>query len=173
MYELDFVSYVAFQLSCGWSTVSTCIFWELSCYILFFNTLCPWSHGPLARYVNLRTVHVLGMPGTFSPPPTSKKTASKRPRHAPRHVRHVRAEMHVGIANPRWWGKRSRYSQRMRNLQFYVSGKRPMAHPHLFCQRSYLNCKVLEPIRLGKRSWCCDLLTAWGLIQYKNVMLPV
>ena len=30
--------------------------------------------------------------------------------------------MHVGIANPRWRGKRSR---RMRNLQFYVSDKRP------------------------------------------------
>ena len=32
--------------------------------------------------------------------------------------------MHVGIANPRWRGKRSR---RMLNPQFYVSGKRPMA----------------------------------------------
>ena len=26
----------------------------------------------------------------------------------------------------RWWGKRSRHSRRMRNTQFYVSGKRPM-----------------------------------------------
>ena len=33
--------------------------------------------------------------------------------------------MHVGIANPLWWGKRSRHSRRMRNPQFYVSGKRP------------------------------------------------
>ena len=31
--------------------------------------------------------------------------------------------MHAGIANPRWWGKRSR---RMRNTQFCVSGKRSM-----------------------------------------------
>ena len=38
----------------------------------------------------------------------------------------ARAVMHVGIANPRWWGKRSRHSRRMRNQQFYVSGKRPM-----------------------------------------------
>ena len=43
-----------------------------------------------------------------------------------RHVRHARAVMHVGIANPRWRGKRSRHSRRMRNPQFYVSGKRPM-----------------------------------------------
>ena len=34
--------------------------------------------------------------------------------------------MHVGIANPRWWRKRSRHSRRIRNLQFYVSCKRPM-----------------------------------------------
>ena len=41
------------------------------------------------------------------------------------HVRHTRAVMHVGIANPHWRGKRSRYSRRIRNPQFYVSGKRP------------------------------------------------
>ena len=38
--------------------------------------------------------------------------------------------MHVGIANPRWRGKRSRHSRRMHNPQFYVSGKRPMAVYH-------------------------------------------
>ena len=44
--------------------------------------------------------------------------------HASRHVRHARAVMHVGIANPRCRGKRSR---RTRNPHFYASGKRPMA----------------------------------------------
>ena len=34
--------------------------------------------------------------------------------------------MHVGIANPKWRGKRSWHSQRMRSPQIYVSGKRPM-----------------------------------------------
>ena len=34
------------------------------------------SHGPLTRYVKLRVTHVPGMPGAFSPPPTSKETAS-------------------------------------------------------------------------------------------------
>ena len=38
--------------------------------------------------------------------------------------------MHVGIANPRWRGKRSRHSRRMRNPQFYISGKRTMATDH-------------------------------------------
>ena len=36
------------------------------------------------------------------------------------------AVMHVGIANPQWRGKRSLHTWRMRNLQYYVSGKRPM-----------------------------------------------
>ena len=27
------------------------------------------GHGPLVRYVTLRVVHALGMPGTLSPPP--------------------------------------------------------------------------------------------------------
>ena len=41
-------------------------------------------------------------------------------------MRDVSALMHVGIANPRWRGKRSRHSRRMRNIQFYISGKRSM-----------------------------------------------
>ena len=41
-------------------------------------------------------------------------------------MRHARAVMHVGIANWRWRGKRSRHSRRIRNRQFYISGKRPM-----------------------------------------------
>ena len=86
-----------------------------------------FCYGPLARYVKLWVAHAPGMPGMFSPLPTSKETASKRSRHASRHVRHARAMMHVGIANPRRRGNRSRHSRRMRNLQFYVSGKRPMA----------------------------------------------
>ena len=52
-------------------------------------------HGPLSRYVKLRVAHAPGMPGTFSPPPTSMETTSWRSRHASRHVRHARAVMHV------------------------------------------------------------------------------
>ena len=83
-------------------------------------------HGPLTRYLKLWAAHAPRMSGTFSPPPSSKETASYRPRHASRHVRPARAVMHVRIANPRWRGKRSRPYQRMRNPQFYISGKRPI-----------------------------------------------
>ena len=57
---------------------------------------CP--HGPLTRYAKLRFAHAPGMPGAFSPPPTSKEIASQRSRHVSRHVRDARAVMHVGIA---------------------------------------------------------------------------
>ena len=84
------------------------------------------THRPLIRYVKLRIAHAPRMPGTFSPPPTSKETASKRPRHAWRFVRDARAVMHVGIANRLWRGKRSRHSRRMHNPQLNVFGKRPI-----------------------------------------------
>ena len=38
--------------------------------------------------------------------------------------------MHVGIAIPRWWGKRYPHSRRMHNSQSCVSGKRPIATAH-------------------------------------------
>ena len=83
-------------------------------------------HGPLARYVRLRVAHATGMPGSFSLPRTSKENASKRSWYASRHVLHVRAVMHAGIADPWRRGKRSRHSRRMRNAQFFVYGKRPI-----------------------------------------------
>ena len=45
-------------------------------------------------------------------------------------VRHARAVMHVGIVNPWRRGKRSRHSRRMRNPQFYVSGRYPLPPLH-------------------------------------------
>ena len=45
----------------------------------------------------MRIAHAPGMPGTFSPPPTSKETANWLSRYASRHVRYARAVMHVGM----------------------------------------------------------------------------
>ena len=83
-----------------------------------------FGNWPLARYVKPWVAHAPGMLGAFSPPLTSKETVSFLSRHASRHVRH--AVIHVGIANPRCRGKSSRYSWRMHNPQFYVSGKSSM-----------------------------------------------
>ena len=92
-------------------------------------------NGPLIRYVKLRIAHAPGMPGRFSPPPTSKETTIQRSRHASRYGRYARAVMHVGIAKPRWWEKRSRHSRSMRNPQFYVSVKRPIGRCCRMCKR--------------------------------------
>ena len=84
------------------------------------------QHGSLTSYVKLRVAHAPGIPGNVFPATDSVKTASHRPRYASRHVRDERAMMHIGIANSRKRGKYNQYSPRMRNSQFYVSGKRPI-----------------------------------------------
>ena len=85
------------------------------------------GNGPRARYVKLRVARALGMPGTFSPPPW---VIDPYMYHGTC-VTHVPWCMPGSLTNSflwsRWRGKRSRHSRRMRNPQFYVSGKRPMA----------------------------------------------
>ena len=69
--------------------------------------------------------HALGMPGTFSPPPR----LSDPDMQYGTCVTHVPWCMLGSLTNGflcQWRGKRSRHSRRMRNQQFYVSGKRPM-----------------------------------------------
>ena len=83
-------------------------------------TVTSW-HGPLARYVKLQVAHAPGMPGTFSPPLWVSDPD----------VHHGTCVTHVtwcisGVLWIRWRGKPSRHSRRMRNAQFYVSGKRSM-----------------------------------------------
>ena len=87
------------------------------------NLVC---HGPLTRYVKLRVAHVPGMRGTFSPPPW----VSDPDMHHGTCVTHVPWCMPGSLTSDflwsRWRGKCSRHSRRMRNPQFYVSGKTPM-----------------------------------------------
>ena len=72
------------------------------------------------------------MPGTFSPPPR----VSDCDMHHGTCVTHVPwcmlGSLTSGFLWSRWRERRSRHSQRMRNPQLYVSGKRPMAWSLLF-----------------------------------------
>ena len=77
-------------------------------------------HGPLARYVKLRVAHAPGMPGTFSPPPR----ISDPDMHHGTCVTHVPWCMPGSLTSNFLWSRRR--GKRMRNPQFYVSGKRPM-----------------------------------------------
>ena len=84
-------------------------------------------HGPLTRYAKLWVAHAPGMPGTFSP----------RPRVSDPDMYHGTCVTHMpwrmlgsltsGFLWCQWRGTRFWHSRRMRNPQFCISGKRPMA----------------------------------------------
>ena len=90
--------------------------WPMICYAIT-------GHGPLVRYVKLRVAHA---PGTFFPPPR----ASDPDMHRGTCVTHVPWCMPGSLTSPflwSWWRwKRSRHSQCMRNVEFFVSGKKPI-----------------------------------------------
>ena len=83
-------------------------------------------HGPLTRYAKLLFAHAPGTPGTFSPP----VRVSDPDMHHSTCFTHVPWYMPGSLTGDflwrRWRGKLSRHSRRMRNTQFYVSGKRPI-----------------------------------------------
>ena len=84
-------------------------------------------HGPLARYAKSRVAHASGVPGTFSSPPW----VSDPDMHHGTCVTHVPwcvpGSLTSGFIWGRWRRKRSRHSQRMRNSQSYLPGKRPVS----------------------------------------------
>ena len=69
--------------------------------------------------------------------------------------------MHVEIANPLWRGKRSRHSPRMRNPQFFVSGKRPMGTQIPSQWSPWMPPPPMQPIGycrdVTRLSWCLKL----------------
>ena len=98
-----------------------------------------WSPGPLARSVKLRVAHVPGMLVTFSPAPR----VSDPDMHHGTCVMHVPWSLNSSFFWSQWWGKHSR---RMRNLQFYVSGKRPMQYSIRFRLYQCLEVPFLVPV---------------------------
>ena len=92
-----------------------------------------WINGPLTRYVKLRVAHAPGMPGTFSLPPR----VSNPDMHHGTYVTHVPwcmpGSLTGGFVWSRMHGKCSRHSRRMRNPQFYVSGKGPNVLALFWC----------------------------------------
>ena len=99
-------------------------------------------NGHLARYVKLRVAHAPGMLST--PPQVSDPD-----------MQHGTCVTHVLWCIPgsptssflwiRWRGKHSLHCRRMPKPQFYVSGKRPMAH----CSRIYSTSFFVNIDRYG------------------------
>ena len=84
------------------------------------------THGPLDRYVKLRVAHAPGMPVTFSPPPRVSVTDLHHGTCVTHVPRCTMGSLTRVFLQSRWRGKRSPHSRRMRNPQFYASGKRPV-----------------------------------------------
>ena len=104
-----------------------CLQLSFNCNSYPLHTYDNWmSYGPLARNLRLRVALASGMPGKFSPPPRK----SDLDMHHGTCVTHVpwciSGSLSSGFLWSRWRVRRSRHSRRMRNPQFYVSGKRPM-----------------------------------------------
>ena len=85
-------------------------------------------HGPPARYVKLR--HAPGMTGTFSP----TLRVSDPDMHHDTCVTHVPWCMSGSLTSGFLWSVAWKRSRRMRNPQFYASGKRPMVKEILMGQ---------------------------------------
>ena len=172
------------------------VIWVLS-PIRHKDIIIIWTIGPLTRYVKLRVAHAPGMPGTFSP----QLRVSDPDMHHSTCVTHVSwympGSLTSGFLWSRWWGKRSRHSRRMRNPQFYVSGKRPMlsycwldnskqilvmceSRYHHFHARNWMWCEnvvcklvailvLMCAFKRGARS-LCSITTICSPIQYKDVV---
>ena len=156
-----------------------------------------YCHGPFIRYLKLRVAHAPGMPGTFSPP----SRISDRDMHHGTCVTHVPWCMPGSLTScflwNRWREKPSRHTRRMRNPQFYVSGKRPLKY-HAYqmqsnadgrvssfnkcagfsqspstCLLSY-SCIKETFIQMGINYWLCDLLFSCGFYEYsKWIRIPI
>ena len=142
-----------------------------------------FDHGSLIRYVKLRIAHAPGMPGTFSRPPR----VSDPDMHHGTCVTHVPWCMLGSLISSflcsMWRGKRSRHSQRMRNPQFCVSGKRPMDEwlqaiqncrcKHLFM--TYVWYQVVDN-KINKSNFVSMILQTihianWNMISWGNLYL--
>ena len=90
--------------------------------------ICPQITRTLGQRASCQIRKIVGCACTGNAGSVFPATVGKRSRHASRHVRDARAEMHAGVANWRFplssREKHSRHSWRMRNPQFYVSGKK-------------------------------------------------
>ena len=110
----------------------------LSCWFIYeiitVETCRGPDYGPLARYVKLWVAHAPGMPPQVSDPDMHHGTC----------VTHVPVCMPGSLASSflwsRWRGKRSRHSQRMRNPQFYSTGKRPIEVANVYIVMDWFVC---------------------------------
>ena len=129
-----------------------------ACWELWLSDDQPQSdyNGQWASYQIRKIVcaHAPGMPETFSPQPR----VSVPDMHHGTCVTHVPWCMPRSLTRGFLWGrrrgKRSRYSRRMGNLQFYVSGKRPVTEGTVQYILAVLQSSQPNPQRNKKNGKC-------------------
>ena len=110
------------------------------------------------------------MPGTFSPP----SWISDPGMHHGTCVTHVSwcmpGYLTSGFLWSRWRGKRSRHSQRIRNPQFYASGKRPIAKAALlyneFGNLTFQLAATFPRSKSVNQPWLCSFPETSIGVQY-------
>ena len=106
------------------------------------------SSNELQRFDRIVCCACAGNAGIVFPPPR----VSDPEMHHGTYVTHVPwcipGLLTSGFLWSRWRGKRSRHSRRMRNPQFYVSGKRPMATRRHAVLDDQSNSLDLEPVNM-------------------------
>ena len=125
-------------------------------------------NGPLVRFVKFRVAHAPGVPGTFSTPP---RVSDPDMHHG---TWCMQGSLTSGFLWSRWRVTHSRHSRRMRNPQFYVSGKRPIAVTlEIGCAGSWtvISCCELDilciklSISKSRPLWClCEKLFARSML---------
>ena len=116
-----------------------------------------WSacvHGPLAGYVKLRVAHAPGMPVTFTLPPWVSDPDIHHATCAPHEPRCRSGSLTSGFLWSRW-----RHSRRMRNPQFYVSGKRSIGWTLTGVTGA------VEPCLVHTLSYPCDTWYVYSTLQ--------
>ena len=124
------------------------------------------SSNELQRFDRIVGCACAGNAGIVFPPPR----VSDPEMHHGTYVTHVpwciSGLLTSGFLWSRWRGKRSRHSRRMRNPQFYVSGKRPMATRRHAVLDDQSNSLDLEPVNMctndqWQPKYQCRLEMSW------------
>ena len=87
-------------------------------FIIHLLVIVAWASSQMRCFVGCACT------GNVFPASDFKRNSGKKLLVSDPDMQHGTCVMHGGIVNPRWRGK---CSQRMRNPQFYVSGKKPIA----------------------------------------------
>ena len=118
-------------------------------------------YGPLARYIKLRVAHGPGMLRTFYPSPWVSDPGIQHSTFVTHVLCCMPWSLISGFLSGRWREKRSWPPRRMRNPQFYISGKRPMGEVYMIITYTCTH-------ELNAPTFLCFIMTYWIYLRHLN-----